>query len=42
MTTQIEKGTEEAATRVKNLILTLTGSGDKVIVVGVGNTIGIA
>ena len=42
MTPQIERGSEEAASRVKNLILLQTNVGDKVIVVGVGNTIGIA
>lgn len=41
ITPQIEQGTEEAASRVKNLILSQTSVGDKVIVVGVGNTIGI-
>jgi len=42
MTPLIEKGAEQAASRVKELILASTGPGDKVIVAGVGNTVGIA
>ncbi len=42
MTPQIAKGAEEAVSFVKNLILDQTRPGDRIVVAGVGNTIGIA
>lgn len=42
ITTQLEKGVEEAAKRVKNIILARTKPGDNIIVAGIGNTIGVA
>ena len=42
MTPLIEKGADQAARRVKELILARTSPGDRVIVAGVGNTVGIA
>ncbi len=41
MTPKIAEGAEEAVKYVKNLILAQTQPGDRVIVAGVGNTIGI-
>ncbi|TMI27031.1 DUF1512 domain-containing protein [Candidatus Bathyarchaeota archaeon] len=42
ITSQLEKGVEEAAKRVKNIILARTKPGDNIIVAGIGNTIGVA
>ncbi len=42
MTLEISRGAEEAAKRVKDLIMSQTETGDKVIVAGVGNTVGVA
>ncbi len=42
MTPKIEGATDMALARVKDLILSQTSEGDRIIVVGVGNTIGIS
>ncbi|WP_052287753.1 DUF1512 family protein [Hyperthermus butylicus] len=42
MKKEIVEGVEKAVERVKKLVLEVTKPGDTVIVVGVGNTIGVA
>ncbi len=42
MKREIVDGVEEAVTRVKDIIRDVAGEGDVVIVVGVGNTVGVA
>jgi len=42
ITPQLEKSADEAKQRVESIILNRTKPGDKVIVAGIGNTIGVA
>jgi len=42
ITPQLEKAADEAKARVESVVLARTKPGDRVIVAGIGNTIGVA